>query len=504
MATVKDITTMCRAGNVMEAYEIAQADLNASPQDIWTQRKMGWALYYMLKMDVEYKDSSVFINHVEELMNLDLLTITSDSLIFDNVLWKIAEFIKNIPSESVNEEMDKLFSLLRNFTFTPSKGYSYLLKSCLHLETWAHLVEFFEWWNLDNLLPDDYQQFKLENGRKIMSLAEQVYIAYSKALLRQNDKNKIHEFLPKIEKLMEDNPSMIYPGYFCGKLMLATGAAKEDALNIVMPFVRKKQSEFWIWQLLSEIYNEDADICLACLLRAVHSNTQETFLGKIRMKLAFIYLSHKDYRRAKYHLDKMQQSYIQQGWHLPYEVQNWLKESWMQKTVADGSDSINYKQITDAILLNGTNESLAVVTHIDNVSKRAILVYGERMRAVVKLQKLNGKMFDGSILKINWIPTHDGQIDILGSVLVDQKTFVGNTYIKHLNGRILKPENKSFAFIEGQGIKCFITPKMVEKYHLNGGELVTVIAAFNFNKKRNEWSWMCVSIKVQNNTPDNC
>lgn len=217
MATVKDITTMCRAGNVMEAYEIAQADLNASPQDIWTQRKMGWALYYMLKMDVEYKDSSAFINHVEELMNLDLLTITSDSLIFDNVLWKIAEFIKNIPSESVNEEMDKLFSLLRNFTFTPSKGYSYLLKSCLHLETWAHLVEFFEWWNLDNLLPDDYQQFKLENGRKIMSLAEQVYIAYSKALLRQNDKNKIHEFLPKIEKLMEDNPSMIYPGYFCGK-----------------------------------------------------------------------------------------------------------------------------------------------------------------------------------------------------------------------------------------------------------------------------------------------
>lgn len=121
MATVKDITTMCRAGNVMEAYEIAQADLNASPQDIWTQRKMGWALYYMLKMDVEYKDSSAFINHVEELMNLDLLTITSDSLIFDNVLWKIAEFIKNIPSESVNEEMDKLFSLLRNFTFTPSK-----------------------------------------------------------------------------------------------------------------------------------------------------------------------------------------------------------------------------------------------------------------------------------------------------------------------------------------------------------------------------------------------
>lgn len=495
MATVKDITTMCRAGNVMEAYEIAQADLNASPQDIWTQRKMGWALYYMLKMDVEYKDSSAFINHVEELMNLDLLTITSDSLIFDNVLWKIAEFIKNIPSESVNEEMDKLFSLLRNFTFAPSKGYSYLLKSCLRLGTWTHLVDFFEWWNLDNLLPEDFQQFKLENGRKIMSVAEQAYIAYSKALLRQNDKNKIREFLPKIEKLVEDYPDMTYPGYFCGKLMLATGTAREEALNIVMPFVRKKQSEFWIWQLLSEIYNEDASICLACLLRAVHCKTQDTFLGKVRMKLAFMYLSHKDYSRAKFHLDKIQQCYTQQGWHLPYDVQNWLNEPWMKNTIADDSDGIDYKHITDAILLNGTNESVAVVTHIDIASKRANLVYGEKMHTVVKLQKLNGKVFDGSILKINWLPTHDSQIDIISSVLINQKIFVGNAYIKKLNGCISKPGNKPFAFIEGQGIRCFVTPKIVEKYHLNGGEIVTVIAAFNFNKKRNEWSWMCVSIK---------
>ena len=75
-----------------------------------------------------------------------------------------------------------------------------------------------------------------------MSLAEQAYIAYSKALLKRNDREKIENFVPKIEKLMEDYPDMMYPGYFCGKLKLAMGVERESALDIIMPFVRKKKN----------------------------------------------------------------------------------------------------------------------------------------------------------------------------------------------------------------------------------------------------------------------
>lgn len=414
------------------------------------------------------------------------------------MLWKLAEFAKSIPTDSVSE-MDKIFSLFNKYTFTPSKGYSYLLKSCLHFKEWKHLIDFLEWWNLDNLLPDDFQQFKLNNGLKIMSLAERAYIAYSKTLLKQNDKKKIRDFLPKIEKLTEDYPDMVYIGYFCGRLMLATGSAKEDALNMVMPFVRKKQSEFWIWQLLSEIYNEDSNICLACLLRAVHCKSQENFLGKVRMKLVSIYLSRKDYRRAKYHIDKIVQCYTQQKWHLTSEIQAWLREPWIKNTVADNSDGIDYKQITDAILSDGTNESIAVVTHIDIARKRATLVYGEKMRVVVKLQKLNVKVVEASLLKINWLPTQNN-INIISAKLLNPQKFVGNTYIKQIKGSIIKHINKPFAFIKGQGINCFIPPMMVQKYNLSGGEIATVMAVYDFNKKRNEWAWKCVSqIKPSSN-----
>ncbi len=481
---------MCKVGNVVDAYEMAKADLNAFPQDIWAQRKMGWALYYSLKSDIENKDNVTFYVHIEELMNLNLLTVSADSLIFENVLWKLAEYIKNIPIDNI-QEIDKLFSLFNKYTFNPSKGYSYLLKSCWRFETWEHLVDFFEWWNLDNLLPEDYKQLELDNKQKIMPLAEQAYIAYSKALLKLNDKEKIREFLPKIEKLMEDHPEMMYPGYFCGKLMLAIDTEKGDALNAVMPLVRKKQSEFWIWQLLSEIYKEDIETCLACLLRAVHSRAQEKFLGKVRIKIASIYLSRKDYARAKCHIEQMKQCYMKEGWRLPYEVQNWTRESWMLNAAVDKSDSIDYKRITDTILLNGTNKSIAIVTAINTVTKRVAIIYGEKKRAMVKFRNLDIK--EGTLLNIYWIPVPKGSINIIKAELFNDD-IINCTYIKRISGSVLKSTNNSFAFVKAQNISCYIHPKKVEKYNLKGGEMVTILAAYNYNKREEEWSWVCISV----------
>lgn len=490
MATVKEITTMCKAGNVLEAYEIAKTDFSTSPQNVWSQREMGWALYYMLKKDIENRDNIAFYNHIEEVTNLNMLTISTDSLFFDTLLWILAEFVKSIPMSNL-QELDKLFSLFNKYTFNPSKGYSYLLKSCLGFETWKHLIDFLEWWNLNNLLPEDYQQIELENGPKIMSLAERAYIAYSKALLRLNDKEKIRHFLPKIEKLMDERPNMLYPGYYCGKLMLAAETSRENALNAVMPFIRKKQSEFWIWQLLSDIYKEDAEICLACLLRAVHCKTQEKFLGKVRMKIASIYLSRTDYSRAKYHIEQIMQCYMREGWHLPYEVQNWTRESCILNAAVNKSDGVDYKRITDDILLKGANKNIAIVTSIDAVNKRVVIIYGEKKRAVVKIKEMNIK--EGTLLNIYWIPAQNEGVKIVKAELIKDK-IVNCPYIKPISGSVLKSTNKSFAFVKGQNIDCYIHPKKVEKYNLKGGETVTVLAVYNYNKGKEEWSWTCMSV----------
>ena len=56
MTNVRDITTMCKTGQVQEAFNLAKADLEVMPADVWKQREVGWALYYMIKTDSEVGD----------------------------------------------------------------------------------------------------------------------------------------------------------------------------------------------------------------------------------------------------------------------------------------------------------------------------------------------------------------------------------------------------------------------------------------------------------------
>lgn len=293
MANVKDVTTMCKAGQVQAAYDLAKTDLTAMPSDVWNQRAVAWALYYMIKADSEIGDYAKLLEHIDELKSLDQLTIAHDSMIFDNVQFQIANFVKNhvfLTDIEASSKLSTLFSKLKDYEFKPSFGHSFLLQAILKFENWHEMSDFFDWWNLDNLTTKDYEPYINPKGQKMMTLAERAFIANSKALLRLNDLGRIEEFLPKLDNLMNNHKEMMCPGYFYGKLLLALGSNSDEALKVIIPFARKKATEFWVWQLLSDVFTDDEHKQLACLLRAVHCRTQETFLGKVHIKLANLYI----------------------------------------------------------------------------------------------------------------------------------------------------------------------------------------------------------------------
>lgn len=239
MTNIKDIITLCKNGQIDEAIKKASDEYEITPNDVWVQRAMGWALYYQVRSDLEHGQSEQLLNHAELLLSLSLLTPEQDAMIIDNLLWKLAEFLKLSPKDNT-ALADSVFNITHTHCFRPSKAYSFLLKCFLAFKGWDKMQACLEWWNLDNLMPEDYASFKLDNGRTLMSLAEQAYIAYAKVLLQSHDREQIRAFIPKIEVLADQYPDMTYPGYFCGKLLLADGANRDEALKRVMPFVYKK------------------------------------------------------------------------------------------------------------------------------------------------------------------------------------------------------------------------------------------------------------------------
>ena len=493
MANVKDITTMCKAGQVQEAYELAKADLAAMPTDVWTQRAVGRALYYMIKTDSETGDYARLLEHIDELKSLDQLTIANDSMIFDNVQFQIANFIKNrihLTDIEASSKLSTLFSKLKDYEFKPSIGHSFLLQTILKFENWPEIADFFDWWNLDNLTQENYTPYINQKGQKIMTLAERAFIANSKALLRLNDLGRIEEFLPKMDNLMNNHKEMMYPSYFYGKLLLALGSNSDEALKVIIPFARKKATEFWVWQLLSDVFTNDDEKQLACLLRAVHCRTQEAFLGKVHIKLATLYIKNGLLNSARYHIDAVTRCYASQGWRLPNEIDCWIHQPWLNSTTPDEKDPIDYKSITDAILCDGAEECIAVVTYVDPNSHKSFVIFGKEKRTV---QKFRFKVHVGKTLKIHYIADNEGRMKVLSSTSVHLPSDLD--YAKHVEGKIEKRDDKEFAFLKSGSVDCFVSPNIVRKYDLKDGDKVKSLIVYDYDKKKEAWNWVCVNIK---------
>lgn len=494
MSSIKEITTMCKAGHIEEAYEQALKEHEASP-NVWTQRALAWVLYYKIKAAVEANQGHSLLMNLYELASLDELSSSDDNMIYENVLFKIGSHVwKNLLPEHPDtpSKLSELFEVLTTYEndFECSKGYSFLLKGFIRHDTWTGIADFIDWWNLDKLTTEDYIPYQMENGRTVMSLAEQAFITQAKALLRLNNRERIEAFLPQLEELTERYPAMSYPGYFYGKLLLSLGEMNAEALQALIPFARRKASEFWVWQLLSEAFANEEDKQLACLLRAVHCRTQESFLGKVRTKLAALYIQNQWFDLAKFQIEKVIQEYQAQGWHIPKDVANWSRNPWMETAKACNKAPLDYKSITDSILCEGADEALAVVSNVDPNSNRVTLIYGYKKRIT---QKLPLKVGIGVVLKISYITEADGKVRILNTEPAPFQK--GLDYAQVVEGTIIKRDHHEFAFLESTEKQSFISPQLVQKFRLQDKEHIKALIVYSYNKKKDTWSWTCLSIR---------
>lgn len=354
MATIKEINDKFRLGQYEEAFNNAYQDWQQDPNNVWEQRKMGWAYTYMMKHDAEIKDFSSFKDHLEKLLSLPFLNIQDDASIFEVLLWRIGQMPLN------NEQRSMIFSIIKHLKFKSCDSYSALLKNWIKDDEWTDIGSFVEWWDLSAFQPEDYETVKYvrEDGKQInlMPLAEQVHIVYAKLLLKENNSDKIRKFIPQLEYLANTYPQMIYPNYYCGKLLLSLDADSQQTLSHLIPFVRRKQREFWAWQLLSEAFEQDKEKQLACLLRAVDCCNTEHYLGKIRLQIALLYVLHQDFSRAKYHVEKAFDTYTKRNWRIPPILDSLFHQSQIKAVSSTQEASIDFKTITNNIIGHSTRK----------------------------------------------------------------------------------------------------------------------------------------------------
>jgi hypothetical protein len=328
-----------------------------------------------------------------------------------------------------------------------------------------------------------------------MALAEQGFIAYAKNLLPKLnqfgemvfDREKVTNFLPILSEIVELYPYMQYPAYFNAKLHLAIGE-KENALEIFLPFAKKKQNDFWVWVILSEIYSNDDEKVYSCYCKALSCHSPEDMLVKLRQKMASILISKKLYNEAKTEIVLLVKSRTNNDFKIPNEVINWQETDWYKNAIALNSNIELYKHhttIAESMLYTDIVEESIIVEFVNTDKKILNFIASETKFGFFKYDRFFSDIKIGDVLSVRFKnKSKEGMDQLYTAIKVEDEDFK-NLFIKEINGVVKKSTDKPFGFIDD----VFISPYLVTKYKLTNGMEYSGKAIKSFNQEKKLWGW---------------
>jgi len=496
----KEVKELRKAGKLEEAINLAQQDLEDEPTNIWNKRSISWVYYAYFKKNSSIENFDNFIEYLEKLKSLELPV--EEKMIFDASVYQVGKLVFAFSKESQIDysKLDRLFDFVKDFHLTiPSESYSFLYKAFhKHYESWSSYLNFSDWWNFNNFRSQDFLEEEF-NGKKIMSIAEQAYIAYSKKLIEGEtselngvilnnsiDRERIANFMPKLETIIEKHPEYQYPPYFKAKLLLALGET-ENILSAFLPFAKQKRNDFWVWDLMAEIFTENKELSFACYCKALSLRTPEDFLVKLHQKFASLLVEKEMYQEAKTEIEKLIAVRTKHDWKLPNQVNQWIKQDWYKNTKSKSDNRELYSKYlkeAEEILFQDIPEEIIAVEFVNKNRSLLNFVKDKNKHGFFNYSNLGDKPKVGDILKVRF--KGEGQ-DNYYKVLTAKKSDSNSESpaIQDFNGMLQIITPQGFGFAEN----IFIDQKLIDKNKLEDKQEIKGKAILSFNKKKNEWGW---------------
>jgi hypothetical protein len=497
----KEIKELRQSGKLEEALTMAKAELVADPTNIWAKRNISWVYYEYLKLNnlPEHYDS--FISWLIEIKNLELPV--EEKMIFENVGWQIGIMCFGLNKiNPINPgKGTEVFHLIQSFYFTkPSEGYSFLFKA-LHklLKDTDSYLQFADRWDFKNFRPEDLQKEKMPNGKEIMSIAEQAYIAYTKHLLPKQtqsgeiifDRGKAIAFLPILSDVVDNYPDFQYPAYFQAKLLLALGD-KDNLLESLLPFAKKKRNDFWVWEILAEAMLTEPEKVFACYCKALSCRSPEEMLVSLRQKMAGILISKKHYNEARTEIELLINSRTEHGFRIPSEVVNWQTQEWYKNAVLQKSNLGFYKEFiptAEAILFSDTPEETVIVDFVNSDRKILNFIASQTKFGFFKYERFFRDVQVGDTLKVRFQGgSKEGAYQVYTVIKVNDEAFE-KQFMKQVSGVSKIPFGKPFGFLDD----VFIHPTLVTRLKLADGMMLEGMAIKSYNQEKKQWGWKLVS-----------
>lgn len=498
-----EIKDLRKSGKLEEALIASNQALEVDPVNIWNKRAAVWVYYDYLKQNVDPAQYDQFIHY---LLRIEALQLPADeSMAYDQVSWKVGSMVFALAKEEKPDygKFRTLFSTVSKFHITkPSEAYSFLFKA-FHkvykdLETY---LEFAEWWGFENFRQEDYEKEEF-NGKRTISVAERAYIAYSKQLLagkaqdpfglhRVPDQEKIKAFMPFLDRVIEEHPEYQYPLYYKVKLMMLDGNAN-DVLSTFIPFAKRKQNDFWVWDLMADLFPEEKDMQFASYCKALSLNAPQEYVGKIRIKLTQLLVSEGSFQEAKTEIEAFTAAYAIQKWKIPAQITTWKNEPWYAEANARSNNNKLYEKYADKaeeILYLDVPEEIVLVEFVNKNKRMIHFVHDESRYGYFNYSGLLQQPQIGDLLKVRLRGNEQTGFQKLLTVRQANPN-TGIPAIKKFSGNVKVVLPMNFGFVDD----VFLQPDMVRSEDLSEGQTVSGTAVLSYNKKKETWGWKAIVI----------
>lgn len=228
-------------------------------------------------------------------------------------------------------------------------------------------IKFFQWWDPAHLRPDDFNRMPSPDGaRDYPGCVARVI----KAIYRTSDQEKDADLLVWatgfVGEHFEKFPEEEWFPYYYGKLLLRSGGNLE-ARNKVIPIVRRKRSEFWVWSCLAETFiHDDPHLWLACLCRAMQCRVKDdSFRVNVHEKLGQLLCEQKQFAEARYEYAACLAIRRGKNWSLSDTLTRIEQAEWYVKAPILQNNQQLYKKYAgdaDAIIMADLPEMRGVVS----------------------------------------------------------------------------------------------------------------------------------------------
>lgn len=565
--TTKQIFALRKEEKLEEALQLARPLYAAYPADPWVVGALGWVLYSCIRRDQAANLFEQARLYAEELKKLD---ISADS---NEILRKQAEFVlKALSPEYMEQNTAKELSksgkhaeaadilrkavikhpdcvetktslawelyrllhaetelgcsivLMRDYCKLNLNTKSELLHSlflseaCKRAEEWTDFNKFVKWWNIEQLMPSDWEDEHGKDGSgpypsRAAKLATALY-KNAKAYYKRGP--EFQWMLPFVHKVATQTNSGWAP-YYLAKMTVWFEGETAGVKELLVPIVKAKQREFWAWHILAEC-TLDTTEKKAFYARAVLSHAaNEDFKVDLYHQFALFLAETEEYTLASLVVGRYITIQTKNEKPLAPDIVKLQQATWFNQHAKDDLSERLGPVAEDASDFLFKDQPWTAANFIEVLESNAgrppltILLLAEKGECKIKNRCAPSERPDrGAAIRVKLFwppistrPLNPGELPHRppnGEIYAWEPRSDGTPYDcakrYSFEGRIDIHDGNAFGFVKGS-TDVFVSPSLVSKHQLVDGMTVKGWALYEWNDKKGQQGLSALTIGIK-------